>query len=74
MDSLPTNEFRQYINGELVPGKGRLATVICPGNEEIVAEIGLATKEQAVLALEAARDAFPAWSKLSLEKRGEFRT
>lgn len=72
MDSLPTNEFRQYINGELVPGKGRLATVICPGNEEIVAEIGLATKEQAVLALEAARDAFPAWSKLSLEKRGEW--
>lgn len=68
--TLPTKNFRHYINGELVQGKGPKSSVCCPGNEELVAEIALADKSQATEALEAARDAFPAWSLLPLEKRG----
>ena len=69
MYSLPTDDFRQYINGELVSGRGRTTQIRCPGNGEPVAQIALATKEQAQQALEAARDAFPGWSarKHSLE-------
>ena len=67
MYSLPTDDFRQYINGELVSGRGRTTQIRCPGNGEPVAQIALATKEQAQQALEAARDAFPGWSALTLE-------
>lgn len=70
--TLPTSNFRHYINGELVGGKGSRCTVRCPGNEEVVAEISLADKAQAIEALEAAQAAFPAWSVLPLEKRGEW--
>lgn len=70
MYSLPTDDFRQYINGELVSGRGRTTQIRCPGNGEPVAQIALATKEQAQQALEAARDAFPGWSALTLEERG----
>lgn len=71
---LPTNTFLQYINGELIEGESRAKQVICPANEEPVAEIRLASSRQAVLALEAAQAAFPAWSALSLESRGEWIT
>ena len=70
MYSLPTDDFRQYNNGELVSGRGRTTQIRCPGNGEPVAQIALATKEQAQQALEAARDAFPGWSALTLEERG----
>ena len=69
---LPTSQFRHYINGKLVPGAGRTAVISCPGNQEEVAQVALATREQALAALDAARDAFPAWSALSLEERGSW--
>ena len=68
MYSLPTKDFLQYINGELVHGQGRTTQICCPGNGEPVAQVALASKEQAQLALEAARDAFPGWSALTLEE------
>lgn len=70
--TLPTKKFRHYINGELVEGKGRKTTIICPGNQEFIAEVILANKSQAIEALEAAQTAFPVWSALPLEKRGEW--
>jgi succinate-semialdehyde dehydrogenase/glutarate-semialdehyde dehydrogenase len=69
---LPTNSFNQYINGELVKGEGKICEVICPGTEEKVVEFNLASNAQVEAALEAARDAFPLWSTLPLEKRGEW--
>jgi NAD-dependent aldehyde dehydrogenases len=69
---LPTNKFFHYINGELVKGQSRTAKIICPGNAEPVAEIQLASKDQTIQALEAAQKAFPYWSSLSLEQRGEW--
>lgn len=65
-------KFKQYIDGKLVEGDGALNQIVCPGNEEIVAEIPMASKEQAKYALEAAERAFPIWSKLSLEERGKW--
>lgn len=70
--SLPTKRFLQYIDGELVPGKGKTVTVVCPGTEKPVAEAALADADQITQALEAAQAAFPAWSALPLEKRGEW--
>ena len=64
--------FRQYINGELVEGTGRTIAVECPGSNEVIGEFKSASAAQAQQALEAARDAFPAWSKLTLEQRGEW--
>ncbi len=70
--SVPTDKFFHYINGELVLGTGRRAVICCPGTGEEVATVTLASKEQVLLALDAARQAFPLWSSMSLEKRGEW--
>ena len=43
MYSLPTNNFLQYINGELVAGQGRTTQICCPGNGEPVAQVALAS-------------------------------
>ena len=72
MFNLPTNDFRMYINGELVEGEGKASTIICPGNEMKVADIHLASADQVEAALEAARDAFPVWSGMTLEERGKW--
>ncbi|MGI5917697.1 MAG: aldehyde dehydrogenase family protein [Anaerolineae bacterium] len=64
--------FKQYINGELVEGKGRLTPVLCPDTGEAIGEVRVASEDQAKLALEAARDAFPSWSALTVEARGEW--
>ena len=67
---IPDGEFLQYINGQQVEGASRTAAIVCPGNGEFVAKVRLASAEQAQAALEAARDAFPIWSRMSLEERG----
>ncbi len=64
--------FKHYINGKLVEGQGEPLSVVCPGTGELIGEIRSVSKEQAQLALEAARDAFPAWSALGVEARGEW--
>ena len=65
---IPDGEFLQYINGQQVEGASRTAAIVCPGNGEFVAKVRLASAEQAQAALEAARDAFPIWSRMSLEE------
>ena len=64
--------FKQYINGEMMEGTGRKVPVDCPGTGEVIGEISVAGEEQAQMALEAARDAFPSWSALTVEERGEW--
>lgn len=59
-----------YINGELVNSvTGKKQSVICPGTGETVGEIAWAGKEDAELALNAAKNAFKTWSKLSINSR-----
>lgn len=67
-----TEQFYQYINGTLEQGASRTETILCPGSGERVADVGLADIAQVNRALEAARDAFPAWSALPLEERGKW--
>lgn len=64
--------YWQYINGELQQGEGREVPVICPGNEEQVGVVKMASARQAQAALEAAEQAFPVWSAMSLEERGDW--
>lgn len=66
------HNFRQYINGKLVQGKGKEIDVICPGNNEIAGYLKTADAAQAVEALEAAEKAFPSWSRMSVDERGEW--
>ncbi len=59
-----------YIGGKLVDAvSGRKQSVICPADDEQVAEIAWAGKEDAELALQAAQKGFDYWSKLSLAER-----
>lgn len=53
-----------------MPGGGREYDVVCPGNEKIVGTFTSASAQQAEQALQAAQNAFPRWSKMSLEERG----
>jgi len=62
----------QYINGKCLPGKGEPVEIFNPATEDIVDSVQTATREQAIEALEAAQAAFPIWSSLSLEERGDW--
>lgn len=59
---------KMYIAGELVDGQGHIP-VVNPGNDEVVATVPVAGKKDAQRALEAARDAFPIWSRTSVAER-----
>lgn len=62
--------LKLYIGGELVDAvDAQRKPVICPANENIVAEIAWAGQADALLALEAAQKGFEYWSKLSLSER-----
>ena len=50
--------FKQYINGKLVDGKGRVMEVIDPATSEVIDTVGCANAEQTEEALQAAAKAF----------------
>jgi succinate-semialdehyde dehydrogenase/glutarate-semialdehyde dehydrogenase len=63
-------QSKMLINGELVESlSGKTAIIRNPANEEPVAEVFIATRQEARLALEAAQKAFPGWSGISKTKR-----
>jgi succinate-semialdehyde dehydrogenase/glutarate-semialdehyde dehydrogenase len=64
--------YFHYINGIAVQGLGESLSVLNPATEQEVASIREATKEQAQEALKSAQQAFPSWSGLSLQQRGEW--
>ncbi len=53
---------RQYIGGSWIAGRGPVIDVVNPASLEVVGAIANATADEIELALEAARNAFPAWS------------
>ena len=66
---------RLYIGGKLVDAvSGKRQAVICPADDEQVAEIAWASIADADLALKAAKKGFEYWSKLSLAERTEWMT
>ena len=62
-------EFKLLINGELVPGAGRL-DVINPATEDVLAEAPRANRAQLDEAVAAAKAAFPGWSAEPIPERG----
>lgn len=63
---------KMLINGELVDAlSGKTETILNPADQEPVAEVSVGSREDARLALEAARKAFPGWSGTSPQKRAE---
>ncbi len=64
-------DFSLLINGELVPGDGWL-DVINPATEQVFARCPAAGDAQLDAAVDAARDAFATWSRLSYEERAGY--
>ena len=67
-------QSQMLIDGRDVPldeGSGRRAVIYNPANQESVAEVAVGNRQDARLALQAARRAFPLWSGTSCQKRGE---
>ncbi len=65
--------LKLYINGNLVDATNKKRhTIICPANEEKVAEIAWADEEDAKIALQAAQKGFVYWSALPLAERTEW--
>ena len=58
------------INGEYIQTK-KTIPVINPSNEEVIAEVPDASREDLDRAVAAAREAFPAWSSRPTEERAE---
>ncbi len=68
------HQSQMLIDGRDVPleeGSGRRAIIYNPANQERVAEVAVGTRQDARLALLAARKAFPLWSGTSSQKRAE---
>ena len=64
--------FKQYINGKLVNGKGRIMQVTDPATGEVAGELKCANAEQAQEALQAAEEAFKTWSCTGVNERAEW--
>ena len=62
------SDFKLLINGQLVAGDS-VMDVINPATEEPVAQCARASKSQLDQAVAAAKAAFPAWSKTSMDER-----
>ncbi|GIH09225.1 aldehyde dehydrogenase [Rhizocola hellebori] len=60
-----------FINGSFVDGGSAFKT-INPANEEVLAEVAEATKEDVDRAVKAARAAFKTWSKLPGKERAKY--
>ena len=65
-------QLQMLIDGERVASRSGKASIIRnPANQESVAEFSSGSREDAHLALEAAKRAFPIWSEMSSQKRCE---
>jgi len=65
-------ELGHFINGQTVLGKsGHFSDVYNPSTGSVIARVPLATKEEVQEAINAAKEAFPAWRALSVGKRAE---
>ena len=62
-----------YINGQWVsPAGTESVEVINPCNEEVIAHVAMGNTQDVDDAVEAARKAFPSWSKTPVSKRVQF--
>jgi succinate-semialdehyde dehydrogenase/glutarate-semialdehyde dehydrogenase len=65
-------QSQMLINGEDVPSlSGRVEIIYNPANQEPVAQVAVGTRQDARIALQAARKAFPVWSSTSCQERAK---
>jgi aminomuconate-semialdehyde/2-hydroxymuconate-6-semialdehyde dehydrogenase len=66
-------QIENYIDGKLVaPLSGKYLDNINPATEEVYSQVPASQKEDVLNAIAAAKKAFPAWSKTSVEQRIEY--
>ncbi|MGB3101713.1 MAG: aldehyde dehydrogenase family protein [Psychrobacillus psychrotolerans] len=64
------NHTKQYINGEWVDSTGsETIEVVNPATEKVIGKISSGTRDDVDRAVEAAKDAFPTFSKTSVDDR-----
>lgn len=64
------NHTKQYINGEWVESTGsHTIEVVNPATEEVIGKISSGTEEDVNRAVQAAKEAFPTFSKMSVNDR-----
>ena len=61
--------YKQYINGKLVDGLGKVMDVYNPATDEVVGTVGCANAVQTKEALHAAQEAFKTWSVTPVNER-----
>lgn len=65
-------KIQNFINGEYVdPIQGKYIDNVEPGTGKVFAQIPNSTKEDLDQAVEAAKEAFPVWSTMSVDKRSK---
>ncbi|MEM6807554.1 MAG: aldehyde dehydrogenase family protein, partial [Bacteroidota bacterium] len=70
MSNIPT--YLQYINGQWIPSdSGELDDILNPSNEELLGKVQDGTANDAIKALEAAKNAQKSWRKLPPRQRAE---
>ncbi|NCC58124.1 MAG: aldehyde dehydrogenase family protein, partial [Synergistales bacterium] len=72
----PGMEIQSYIRGEwIVPRSKRTVRNVNPANvDEVISEFPSAGEEETSRAVDAAREAFPAWREMPAPERGRFVT
>ncbi len=63
------NEYKIFINGNFVDGRGGISEVINPHDNKPFAKYHIANKEDVDLAVKSAREGFEKWRNLSLNRR-----
>ncbi|WP_290056072.1 aldehyde dehydrogenase family protein [Amycolatopsis solani] len=66
------DHYKPFINGEFVDGSGEPLKTINPATEEVLAEVGTASKSDVDTAVKAARKAFSSWSRLPGTERAKY--
>ena len=54
---------KNFIDGEWVEPKGEIVDVVNPATRQVIAKVGIATKEELDTAVDAAKAAFPDWRR-----------
>ncbi|KDN18312.1 aldehyde dehydrogenase family protein [Amycolatopsis rifamycinica] len=67
------DSYKPFVNGEFVDGSGEPLKTINPATEEVLAEVGTASKSDVDIAVKAARKAYGSvWSKMPGTERAKY--
>ncbi|SEB33968.1 aldehyde dehydrogenase (NAD+) [Amycolatopsis tolypomycina] len=67
------DSYKPFVNGEFVDGSGEPLKTINPATEEVLAEVGTASKSDVDIAVKAARKAYTSvWSKMPGTERAKY--